>query len=80
MLNFSAGRVKPTRAFTLTGVDYAGPFNVLPSKGGGRISIKGYVSVFICLTTKATHQELTGDLTADAFIGALNRFVARRGL
>lgn len=24
--------------------------------------------------------ELVGDLTADAFIGALNRFIARRGI
>ena len=32
-----------------------------------------------CLTTRATHLELAGDLSTDSFILALKRFIARRG-
>ena len=40
---------------------------------------KCYVSSFVCLSTKAIHLELVSDLTKDAFIVALRRFVSRRG-
>lgn len=33
----------------------------------------------MCLTVKAAHLELVSDLTTEAFIAALRRFVARRG-
>ena len=41
---------------------------------------KAYVSLFICLATRAIHLELVSDLTASAFIAALRRFMARRGI
>lgn len=34
----------------------------------------------MCFGTKAVHLELVGDLTTSAFLGALRRFVSRRGL
>lgn len=73
-------RVKFTRAFTHTGVDYAGPIDLRMSKGRGNASYKGYISVFVCLCTKAIHIEAVSDLTSAAFIAAYRRFVSRRGL
>lgn len=72
-------RVTPARAFLHCGVDFAGPYNILMSKGRGAKTNKGYISLFICMATKAIHLELVGDLTSEAFIGAFRRFVSRRG-
>ena len=35
--------------------------------------------MFVCFSTKACHLEAVSDLTTDAFIAALRRFVSRRG-
>ena len=72
-------RLSPGLVFEHTGVDYAGP--VLVRCGAKRKStlVKAYVSVFISLTVKAVHLELVSDLTSEAFIAALRRFVSRRG-
>lgn len=72
-------RVTPAKPFLNSGVDFAGPYQVLASKGRGVRTNKAYVAVFICMTTKAIHLELVGDLTTESFIGAFKRFIARRG-
>ena len=67
--------------FTNTGVDYFGPILVKNSKRT-RFTYghnKRYRVVFTCLTTRATHLELAGDLGTDSFILALKRFIATRG-
>ncbi|XP_063979920.1 uncharacterized protein LOC135163945 [Diachasmimorpha longicaudata] len=68
-----------TRAFTHVGVDYCGPFQVKETKYRNRASIKVYVAVFVCLAVKAVHLEVVSDLTTEAFLGALRRFIGRRG-
>ena len=73
-------RVTSTRPFTNTGVDYAGPFYIKQGSQRSKISTKGYIALFICLSTRAIHLELVPDLTTEAYIAALRRFVARRGL
>lgn len=80
MGNLPEPRVNITRAFTHTGVDYAGPVDIRMSKGRGNSSYKGYISLFVCLCTKAIHIEAVSDLTSTAFIAAYRRFAARRGL
>ncbi|XP_029171355.1 uncharacterized protein LOC114940771 [Nylanderia fulva] len=80
MGNLPRDRVTPTRPFLSTGVDYAGPILLRTSKGRGHRAHKGYIAVFICFWSKATHLEVVSDYTSEAFIAALHRFVSRRGL
>ncbi|XP_011858860.1 PREDICTED: uncharacterized protein LOC105556384 [Vollenhovia emeryi] len=70
---------RSNRAFEHTGVDYAGPILVRTSRGRGHKAHKAYISVFVCMTTKAIHLELVSDYSSDAFIATLHRFVSRRG-
>lgn len=44
-----------------------------------RDQVKAYVTVFICLGSKAVHLELVSDLTTSGSIAVLRRFIARRG-
>lgn len=74
-------RVNITTPFCHTGIDYAGPMNILLRRSPGRPQLsKGYICLFVCLATKAIHLELVGDMTAATFLAALNRFTSRRGL
>lgn len=43
------------RPFTNTGVDYAEPVDIKLRKGRCSKSSKGYIAVFVCLSTKAIH-------------------------
>ncbi|XP_058840862.1 uncharacterized protein LOC131696333 [Topomyia yanbarensis] len=71
-------RVTPSRPFTVTGVDYAGPIYLrAPHKRAA--PQKAYISIFVCFSTKAVHIELVSDLTTSAFIAAFRRFMSRRG-
>lgn len=72
-------RVTPARAFYNSGVDYAGPVMLRTAKGRGHKAYKGYVSLFVCMVTKAVHIEVVSDLTSRGFLEAFKRFVARRG-
>ena len=60
----------------MTGVDFAGPLYV---QLAGQ-SVRTYVCLFTCGSTRAIHLELTSDLTASSFLLAFRRFVSRRGL
>lgn len=74
-------RVNLSRAFLHTGVDYAGPMEVLTMrKPGKRQTTKGWVALFVCLCTKAVHLELVSSLTSEDFLAAYTRFYSRRGL
>ncbi|XP_058802443.1 uncharacterized protein LOC131670671 [Phymastichus coffea] len=79
MAPLPAVRVTPSWPFSHCGVDYAGPFPLCRSRGRGLPTIKGYVALFVCMSTKAIHLELVGDLTTASFLGALTRFIGRRG-
>ncbi|XP_018402017.1 PREDICTED: uncharacterized protein LOC108779145 [Cyphomyrmex costatus] len=79
MASLPAGRVNASRSFMHCGVDYAGPFILRESKRRNACTHKAYLAVFVCFSTKCVHLELVSDLTAEAFIAALKRFVSRRG-
>lgn len=66
-------------AFEHVGIDYAGPVMCASRQGRGCRLVKTYIAVFVCLTTKAMHLELVGDLTSNCYLLALRRFMSRRG-
>ncbi|CAF4810031.1 unnamed protein product [Pieris macdunnoughi] len=72
-------RLKPSKPFLATGVDYAGPYHIKFSPGRGAKTYKSYICLFVCMVTRAIHIELVTDLTSKAFIAAFRRFIARRG-
>ncbi|XP_011884091.1 PREDICTED: uncharacterized protein LOC105571233 [Vollenhovia emeryi] len=72
-------RVTAAFPFETTGIDYAGPFQIKDRKGRGCKVSKCYICLFVCFATKAMHLELVSDLTAEAFVATLRRFVSRRG-
>lgn len=67
------------KPFTNTGTDLAGPIKMKMTTGRGQRTQKGYIVLFICMSTRAVHIEAVSDQSAEAFIAAFNRFVARRG-
>lgn len=60
-------------------IDYCGPFLIRDKVRRNSKRYKAYVAVFVCMVTKAVHLELVEAATSAAFIGALNRFISRRG-
>jgi hypothetical protein len=79
MGDLPACRLESNRPFLVSGVDYLGPILIKESTGRGKRNVKAYVSIFVCLVTKAVHLELVGNLTTESFLGALHRLIARRG-
>jgi hypothetical protein len=79
MGNLPKSRVEPTRPFSISGVDYAGPIYIKECRGRSKRTVNAYICVFVCFSTKAVHLELVGDLTTQTFLNALKRFISRRG-
>ena len=71
-------RVITSAPFYKVGVDFGGPFTV-HCKGRGSKSRKVFMAVFGCFVVKAVHLEIVRDLTTQAFLNCLRRFIARRG-
>ncbi|XP_045034397.1 uncharacterized protein LOC123475587 [Daphnia magna] len=70
-------RLQMSNPFTITGVDFAGPFPVeSPANSGHKTKV--YVCLFTCAVTRAVHLEVTTDQEISTFIFALRRFFARR--
>ncbi|XP_029162386.1 uncharacterized protein LOC114936252 [Nylanderia fulva] len=74
-----APRVTPSRPFSNCGIDYAGPLIIKEGKRRNARNSKAYVCIFVCFATKAVHIEVVSDLTTDAFLAALKRFISQRG-
>lgn len=73
-------RTVPARPFTFTGCDFAGPFQIKLNENRNASTTKGYIALFICLTTKAVHFEVVGDMSTAEYVMALENFIARRGI
>ena len=72
-------RITPDCIFSRVGVDYAGPIYIKHGYVRKPIAIKAYICVFVSLSIKAVHTELVSDMTTEAFLASLRRFIARRG-
>lgn len=72
-------RVTKNYPFQICGIDYAGPILISSKKGRGNRISKCYICLFVCYCTKAIHLEIVSDLTSNAFIASLRRFISRRG-
>lgn len=79
MSDLPPARVSQVKPFSHTGIDFAGPFTITMGKYRGAKSMKAYICVFVCFATKAMHLELVSDLSSEACLAAMRRFVARRG-
>jgi hypothetical protein len=73
-------RVQASRTFQIIGIDYAGPIQLRIGLHPSKIIVKCYISLFVCFSTKALHIEVVTSVTTEAFLAALRRFIARRGI
>ena len=63
-------RISPSTPFSYTGLDYCGPITTK--------TVRTYVAIFICFSTKAVHLDPVNSLTKEACIYTLQHFFARR--
>lgn len=80
MGDLPASRIQESSPFLKSGCDFGGPFKIKFHSGRSIKYGKAYLCLFVCFTTKAVHLECVSELSTDAFIAALQRFVGRRGL
>ena len=69
------------KPFSKSGVDYFG-LVLIKSPKRTRLNpawAKRYEVLFNCLTTRVVHLELANDMSIDAFLLALHRFISRSG-
>ena len=71
-------RVRQSRPYQVTGVDFAGPFFV--SAPGMAGTSKVWLCLYTCCATRAVHLDLVTDMTAETFIRSFRRFASRRGV
>ena len=71
--------VTPDLVFNKVGVDYVGPVYLKYGFVQKTTIIKAYICVLVSLSVNAVHLELVSDLTTNAFIASLRRFIAHRG-
>ena len=64
MGDLSLARVISEAPFFKSGVDYAGPVSVRLSKTRGRGTLKGYIAIFVCMSTRAVHLEIVEDYSS----------------
>ena len=75
-----ADHLNPGRAFDCVGVDYVRPLLIKSGLIRKPVLKKAYVAVFLCFITKAAHLDLVSELTTEAFIATVRKFIGRRRL
>ncbi|GFS58424.1 integrase catalytic domain-containing protein [Trichonephila clavipes] len=79
MGNLPYERVNVAPPFSITGLDLGVPYFVTYKHQRKGVLNKIYIFVCICFVTRAVHLEILSDLTLDAIIAILKRFMSRRG-
>ncbi|GFV90510.1 integrase catalytic domain-containing protein [Trichonephila clavipes] len=79
MSNLPYEGVNMAPPFSITGLDLGGPYFVTYMHQRKGVLNKIYVCVCICFVTRAIHLEILSDLTSDAIIATLQKFMSRRG-
>lgn len=79
MGDLPACRVTPSPPFCRSDMYYAGPFKIRLTKTRGKGTMKDYIAIFVCTSTRAMHMEVVEDHTSGAIIAACHRFTSRRG-
>ncbi|XP_070132577.1 uncharacterized protein [Drosophila bipectinata] len=79
MADLPSIRITQSLPFVNSGCDYAGPIILKDRKGRNAKKSNGYICLFVCLVTSALHLELATDLSTEAFLAALRRFMSLRG-
>ncbi|XP_066907074.1 uncharacterized protein [Halyomorpha halys] len=79
MGNLPSFRLQEGIVFQHVGVDFGGPFLIRESRRCKSALSKAYLSLFICMSTKAVHLEVVSTLETESFLAAFDRFIARRG-
>ena len=69
-----AARVQRAPAFSVVGIDHAGPLFCADAP-----NVKFYILLFTCAVVRAVHLELVCHLSAESTVMAFRRFSARRG-
>ena len=67
-------------AFSKIGVDYAGPMYVKDIYSPSQDMHKVYISLYTCSSSRALHLDLVPDMSSEAFVRSLERFIGRRGI
>ncbi len=72
-------RTTPAPLYYNTSVNFAGPLLLRVGYTRRPQHIKCYISIFVCMCTKAVHLDLCQSLSSEDFLATLRCFVARRG-
>ena len=66
-----------TKPFANCATDFTGPFYTI--QGRGRVRVKRYLCLFVCLQTHCCHLEKATSLETDVFLNTLTQMVTRQG-
>ena len=69
-------RTSPGGAFEVIGVDYGGPIRY---HAGGNREAKTYILLWTCSLSRAVELELLPNLSAEEFVQAFKKLIAKRG-
>ena len=72
-------RMDNSRAFKNDGVDYLGPLFVLPVFKPEKQLLKVWVVIYTCVSTRGIVLDVVENMSSNAFLNSLRKFIARRG-